>query len=77
MDLGGCHVHVGEGLRTRGCMSCGVWIIIVPTATVSSQHLLISKVLARRRIKEGWWLLDQSIFVVLMHSYDHIKDNLL
>ena len=32
---------------------------------------------SQKKIKEGWWFLDQSIFVVLTHSSDHIKENLL
>ena len=31
----------------------------------------------QKKIKEGWWFLDQSIFAVLTHSSDHIKENLL
>ena len=32
---------------------------------------------SQKKIKEGWWFLDPSIFVVLTHSSDHIKENLL
>ena len=57
--------YINNNMIVQGIVCC----------RLESSHL--NKVLARRRIKEGWWLLDQSIFVVLMHSYDHIKDNLL
>ena len=35
--------------------------------------LVLSWVLAQKKIKEGWWFYDQSTFVVFTYSLDHIK----
>ena len=39
-----------------------------------TRRICYFRVLARRNeIKARWWVKDQSIVVVLLHSYDHIK----
>ena len=53
-------------LSAHACVQC-----------LGEGNMIINSVLARSKIKAGWWFLYQSIFGIFNIFPDHIKENLL